>query len=82
MTEEWSEEEKIAIKKPVAPKKEAPKEGEATKEGEEAKGEAPAATPATEQDYEVKMRAKKTEDAIKFDTSAHAIQPKIRTQFR
>jgi len=50
LIEEWTEEEKIAIKKPVAPTQPAP-----PKEGEENKEATPAPEqPKTEQDYEIK----------------------------
>jgi len=74
LIEEWTEEEKIAIKKPVAPTPTAP-----PKEGEEKKEGTPVAeTPKTEQDFEIKQKRKTRSEPINFETQAHALPPNTR----
>jgi len=78
IVEEWTEEEKVAIKKKVAPKPEDQKAGE---EGEK-KEEAPAAEqPSTEQDFEIKHKKKSTTSGIDFDSASFALPPVDRASF-
>jgi hypothetical protein len=78
LIEEWTEEEKIAIKKPVAPTPTAP-----PKEGEEKKDGAPVPeAPKTEQDFEIKQKRKTRSEPINFETQAHALPPGVRQQFK
>ena len=86
--QEWNEEEKIAIKaSPVTttppPKKEGEKGASAEKTAEAAKGDAkqPEAT-APAQQYETKIRAKKSFGKIKFSSSSYALSPQLRKQYK
>jgi heat shock protein 4 len=80
--EEWNEEEKVVIKKPVPAPVPAPKKEEA-KEGEEKKEEVPVAAPVvTEQDFELKQRKKTASYPLAFDTQAHALPPSVRQNYR
>jgi hypothetical protein len=72
LIEEWQEEVKIAIKKPVATTPAAE-----TKPGETPAPAQPAAT--TEQDFETKLQRKTRTEQIGYDTQAHALPPTTRT---
>lgn len=72
LLESWNEDEKIAIKKPVAPPAAPVKESKG-KKGKNDKKEEPTADadlpkPSTEQDYEIKERVKSTTHSLKFET--------------
>ena len=96
LTQEWEEEEKIAVKMgpstpATQPKKEEKKEEAKTdKDGAKTEGtegdkkeEKPVPTvpePVNEQKYETKIKHKKSIVPVKFTTSSFAMTPKIRSQ--
>ena len=94
--EEWTEEEKIPVKKDVpvkkeeAPKKEEGKNGQANQEANgEAKADdkkvpepekAPVQEPKIE--YEIKKKTKKATSILAHDTQNHALPPAQRKQYK
>jgi len=78
LIEEWTEEVKVAIKKPVVPTP------PADKDAKDADGEkkVPAATAPTEQDFETRVQKKSTTTKIDRQCNSHAQPPALRSQFK
>lgn len=92
-TEEWQEEVKVPVKKPVAPKapepakpadEKKPTEGETPAENKEAEKKEPVVEKPqeSEQTYETQIKKKSRIEEINFDTQAHALPPNVRNEYR
>jgi hypothetical protein len=84
LIEAWNEEEKIAIKKPVASAPAPPKaEGTdvPTADVDAAAPEKPVEQ-KTEQGFEIKQRVKSVTSTLKFETQGHALPPNARQVYQ